>query len=64
MGLQEQFDEVRYNESGIDTSHCVGIADNHAIRFSEWLKLPEYRNEYLNNTLTTEQLLEIYKKQL
>ena len=49
------FEEVHDN--------LVKVADDFAIGFAEWIKLPRQRNEFANDLKTTKELLEIYKKE-
>lgn len=44
------------------TRKIVEIAEDFAIGFAEWLKKPEYRNDYQNDFCVKE-LIEIYKKE-
>jgi len=60
MGLEEKFNKVEFNEQGIDVYKCVEIAENFAISFVEW----KDTNQIDHLRLTTNELLEIYKKTL
>lgn len=72
MKLEEQFDNVelmfegqnfkiRYDELCNASKLCIKLADNHAIRFNNWVQVNAYK--YPTET-TSEQLLKIYKKTL
>lgn len=55
-----QMDIDKYN---LSVNHLEKIADEFAIGFAKWIKLPRQRNEFANDLKTTKELLEIYKKE-
>jgi len=69
MKLINKFNDVKYNEYGIDNHQCEKIADDFAIGFAEWLMenctLAEDNSlwSYESEDYTNEKLLEIYKKE-
>jgi len=56
MKLEEQFKNA--TTQWFDVTECIEIAENFAIGFNEWCDTKMYTG------YTTQQLLEIYKKQL
>jgi len=61
MKLIDKFNDVKYNEYGIDNHKCEKIADEFAIGFMEWCQY-EMPIEYFTYH-TSIALLEIYKKE-
>jgi len=60
MKLRDKFNDVKYNEYGIDNHQCEKIADDFAIGFAEWFD--DLREDYCKDYMVKE-LLEIYKKE-
>jgi len=67
MTLKEKYLDLLkdYNPDykNTEAKGCEVIADDFAIGFAEWIKLPRQRNEFANDLKTTKELLEIYKKE-
>jgi hypothetical protein len=63
MTLKEKFDDVEFNEYGINVVKCEIIADDFAIGFAEWLNGLDINDYVLQKHISSNELLEIYKKE-
>ena len=62
MKLREKLCEPFGGLNKTTVSELEKIVKDFTIGFAEWLKLPEYRNDYQNDFCVKE-LLEIYEKE-
>jgi hypothetical protein len=74
MTLKEKFDNVevmfenqigtlKYDELSEASNHCVQIADDYAIEFTEWCVKNELFYSIQYGRIETKELLKIYKKE-
>ena len=64
INIVESENRMCYDYNHLELAEfCEVIADEFAIGFAEWIKLPRQRNEFANDLKTTEELLKIYKKE-
>ena len=59
MTLKEKFDDVEFNEYGINTVKCEKIADDFAIGFAEWL----FEHYNIIDCYDRKELLEKFKQE-
>ena len=62
MTLKQKFDDVEFNQYGINTVKCEKIAEDFAIGFAEWWIDKFTFKDFIHKEL--KELLEIYKKTL
>jgi hypothetical protein len=62
MTLKEKFDDVEFNEYGINTVKCEKIAEEFAIGFADWIRVCKLKGRSYDFD-NIKELLTIYKEE-